>query len=242
VTRPGIQHVIVDIEGTTTPVSFVTTTLFPYARARLAHFVAQHGASAEVRSALDEARALLGKEAADDAEVVSELLSWIDEDRKATPLKTLQGLIWRDGYTTGQFVAPVYDDVPVNLRAWKERGLRLHVYSSGSVEAQRLLFGHTSAGSLLDLFERYFDTHIGPKVEAGSYQRIATEIRSEPERCLFLTDNPAEASAALDAGWQAIRIDRERQPSADMDLIGGSLVAPSFTAVEHWMRVLECGE
>ena len=234
-TRHGIEHVVVDIEGTTTPVSFVTTTLFPYARERLPRFVTQHTASSEVRSALDESRALLGNSEAPDDEVVAELVRWIDEDRKATPLKTLQGLIWRDGYLSGQFLAPVYEDVPVCLRGWKERGLRLHVYSSGSVEAQRLLFEHTNAGSLLELFERYFDTLIGAKVEASSYERIAAELGAEPARCLFLTDSPAELLAARTAGWQIVLIDREL-PSAELiTTTDGSLTAATFTEVDRWL-------
>jgi enolase-phosphatase E1 len=230
VTRHGIEHVVVDIEGTTTPVSFVTTTLFPYARERLPQFVTQHRASSKVRLALDESRALMGNPDAPDDEVVAELVRWIDEDRKATPLKTLQGLIWRDGYLSGQFLAPVYDDVPVCLRGWKERGLRLHVYSSGSVEAQQLLFSHTNAGSLIDIFDQYFDTRIGPKVEAASYQAIASRLSAHSSECLFLTDSLSEVAAAAEAGWTAIQIDRDRS-SMDGMVNDSHLVAPSFTAV-----------
>jgi enolase-phosphatase E1 len=228
------RHIVVDIEGTTTPVSFVAETLFPYARERLADFVTRHARDGAVRAALDETRSLMGNLEADDNTVVTELIRWIDQDRKATPLKTIQGLIWRDGYLSEYLLAPIYDDVPVCLRAWKERGVRLHVYSSGSVEAQRLLFQHTSAGSLVELFERFFDTRIGAKIEPASYRAIASELGADPPSCLFLTDSQSEVAAADEAGWTVIRIDRDRPASGDV-VNEGALVAPSFTAVNRWI-------
>lgn len=229
------SHIVVDIEGTTTPVAFVGETLFPFARERLADFVKRHGGAPDVRAALDETRALMGNTDATDDAIVAELIRWIDQDRKATPLKSLQGWIWRDGYLSGQLLAPVYDDVPVCLREWKECGARLHVYSSGSVEAQRLLFEHTNTGSLTDLFDRYFDTRIGPKVEVASYRTIASQLSADPLECLFLTDSPPEVAAAGEAGWRVIRIDRERPSTEVVVELQGGLVAPSFAAVSRWL-------
>src|SRR5215212_5883324 len=132
--RPTV--IVTDIEGTTTPISFVTEVLFPYARERLPAYVTAHASEPEVKKILDEVRDLNGTPRMTTDEFVATLISWIDEDRKATPLKTLQGLIWRDGYRAGGFTAPLYDDVAPALNAWRTEGIRLCVYSSGSVEAQ----------------------------------------------------------------------------------------------------------
>lgn len=227
--------IVIDIEGTTTPVTFVTDVLFPYARERMAAFITTHAEDPAVRTALEEARAMAGDPAADLAKL---LVHWIDEDRKITPLKTLQGLIWEDGYTSGAISAPVYDDVPDALRAWRERGLCLYVYSSGSVRAQQLLFGHTNVGDLTELFCGNFDTRIGTKTDALSYTAIAAEIGARPSSILFLTDSPAEVAAARGAGWQVIRIDRNLDPAAEMLEQGGELVAGSFASVDRRLRRL----
>lgn len=203
-----IQVVLTDIEGTTSSLSFVKDVLFPYARRHMAEFVHAHAEEAEVRRSLDDVVATAGRPMAD-ADAVAELLRWLDEDRKITPLKALQGLIWEEGYRRGDFVGHVYEDAARRLREWHERGLRLYVFSSGSVHAQKLLFGHTAYGDLTPLFSGYFDTNVGAKQEAESYRRIAGEIGAAPGSILFLSDIRGELDAALAAGMSTAWLVRE---------------------------------
>lgn len=162
-----------------------------------------------VRDALDGVRSLAGVPDLDEAGTITTLLSWIDEDRKATPLKDLQGLIWQEGYAAGDFRGELYADVAPALRQWHAAGRRLYVYSSGSVAAQRLLFGHSDRGDLTSLFSGYFDTRIGAKSETDSYRRIAAEIGEAPSAILFLSDSERELDAAAGAGLQVIRLARD---------------------------------
>jgi enolase-phosphatase E1 len=192
---PQIRAVLTDIEGTTSSISFVKDVLFPFARSRLEGFVTEHAADAVVAEALAEARALAERPD-------------LDEDRKAKPLKTLQGMIWEDGYRSGTLKGDVYPDVVEKLTEWKESGLSLYVYSSGSVLAQKLIFGFTHSGDLTPLFSGYFDTAIGSKLEAASYKAIAAEIGLQPSEILFLSDNTKELDAARDAGMKTIGLDR----------------------------------
>jgi len=194
-----IKAVVTDIEGTTSALSFVKEVLFPYARTRLADFVRTHATVADVRAQLDAARPL-AENATSDEDLIQALLRWSDEDRKLTPLKALQGMIWEDGYRRADFTGHVYDDAARRLRQWHERGLHLYVFSSGSVHAQRLLFGHSDHGDLTPLFSGYFDTTIGAKRESDSYRRISTEIGIAPGDILFLSDIREELDAARDAG------------------------------------------
>jgi enolase-phosphatase E1 len=203
-----VAAILTDIEGTTSSLSFVADTLFPYARQRLADYVAAH--SAKVAPLLDDVRA------AEPGDPVATLLRWMDEDRKATPLKTLQGMIWAEGYADGALTGHVYPDAAEALRDWHRRGLRLFVYSSGSVAAQKLIFGHSDQGDLTPLFSGWFDTHIGGKLDAGSYRRIAAEIGEPVERILFLSDNPGEIDAAREAGMQVVLVDRAVNSFADI--------------------------
>lgn len=227
-----IRAVITDIEGTTTPISFVHEVLFPYARQRLASFVAKHGDDAEVAAALAEARVLGGVPDASRDETVALLISWIDEDRKAGPLKFLQGLIWRQGYEEGVLNGPVYADAAAALRRWHDRGLRLFVYSSGSEEAQRLIFGYSDRGDLTPLFENYFDTRIGGKLDAPSYEAIARATDLMAGEMLFLSDHTGEIEAALKAGMRCVRIDRELSLGT-WRMESAAPVAGSFDAVEE---------
>ena len=194
------RAILTDIEGTTSSIAFVAETLFPYARERLPAFVAAH----------PEATAPILAEVAatEQGDPVATLTRWIDEDRKATPLKTLQGMIWEDGYREAAFTGHIYDDAALALRRWHEAGLALYVFSSGSVAAQKLLFGHSDAGDLTPLFSGYFDTVTGPKREAASYTAIAGAIGLDPADILFLSDTPQEIAAARAAGLQALLIDR----------------------------------
>jgi enolase-phosphatase E1 len=195
-----VKAILTDIEGTTSSIAFVAETLFPYARARLADYVAAHP--------VETAPILAEIAAAEPGDPIATLRRWIDEDRKATPLKLLQGMIWADGYATGAFSGHVYADAVAGLRRWHQAGVKLYVFSSGSVGAQKLLFGHSDAGDLTPLFSGYFDTSTGPKREAESYAKIAAAIGVEAEAVLFLSDTPQEVAAARAAGLAARLIDR----------------------------------
>jgi enolase-phosphatase E1 len=205
---PSIRAVLTDIEGTTSSISFVKDVLFPHAKSRLGSFIAENATDPTVAAALAEARDLAARPDLDQAGTIALLQGWIDEDRKAKPLKTLQGMIWEDGYRSGALKGDVYPDAIAGLTAWKEAGLALYVYSSGSVLAQKLIFGFTRSGDLTPLFSGYFDTAIGSKLEASSYTAIANEIGLAPEEILFLSDNTRELDAARAAGMKTIGLDR----------------------------------
>ena len=222
-----VQAIVTDIEGTTSSLSFVKEVLFPYAARELPGFVREHGQQPEVRQLLDEASQLAGG-SLEDTQLVATLLRWMDEDRKFGPLKGLQGLMWEAGYRQGDFQGHVYEDVPRRLREWKERGLRLYVYSSGSVHAQTLLFGHTRFGDLTPLFSGYFDTGVGGKKETASYEAIVRELGLSAERVLFLSDVRAELDAAAAAGLRTVCLLRGEGPEVDP---GPHPVARSFDDV-----------
>lgn len=196
----AIRAIVTDIEGTTSSISFVKDVLFPHARERLPAFVETHADDSDVQHWLHEAAKEAGLIEATRQEVIEMLLRWIDEDRKSTALKALQGMIWKDGYEAGQYRAHVYAEVAARLRAWRDDGLSLYVYSSGSVPAQKLFFQYSEAGDLTPLFAGYFDTEIGPKREKDSYVRIVEAIGERPEHVLFLSDIVEELDAAASAG------------------------------------------
>lgn len=199
----AVRAVLTDIEGTTSAIAFVKETLFPFAEAALGDFLASRGDDAEVAAILREVR-----EAAPGEEPIAALRRWMAEDAKVTPLKQLQGLIWEAGFRDGRLKGHLWPDVPMALRAWHAGGVRLAVYSSGSVAAQRLLFGHSVAGDLTPLFSGFFDTHVGGKREARSYARIAQEMGEAPADMLFLSDVAEELDAARDAGLQTCQLVR----------------------------------
>ncbi len=203
-----IRAILTDIEGTTSSLSFVKDVLFPYSRARMADFIRAHAAEPAVHTQLDEVGRAAGRPLSDD-EAVAQLLAWIDEDRKITPLKALQGMIWEAGYRHGDFLGHVYDDAVRQLRAWKDRGLKLYVFSSGSVLAQKLLFGHTAFGDLIPLFSGHFDTAIGSKRDAAAYTAIARQIGLPPAEILFLSDVREELDAARTVGMLTTQVLRE---------------------------------
>lgn len=203
----ALRAIVTDIEGTTSSISFVHDVLFPYSRRALPAFVAERRDDPQVRPWLEQVAAEIGVPV-DSPQVVEALIGWIDADRKHTALKALQGLIWAAGYAGGEFRAHVYPDVPPKLRAWKDAGLALYVYSSGSVPAQKLLFGHTEAGDLTPLLDGYFDMTVGGKREAGSYERILGEIGVEGVQVLFLSDIVEELDAARGAGLRTTLIER----------------------------------
>lgn len=228
----GIAAVVADIEGTTTAIAFVHRVLFPFADARLDAFLDRHAADPEVAAALAEAAA--DPDAGGD--VRAALHRWIVMDRKFGPLKTLQGLIWAEGYRAGALHSHLYDDVAPALAAWRAAGLHLAVYSSGSVAAQKLLFGHTAHGDLTPLFGAFFDTATGAKREAASYARIAAALGLPPGKILFLSDVEAELDAAAAAGLATCQLVRpedgtkasERHPvAADFGAVARRFALPA---------------
>ena len=209
-----IRAVVTDIEGTTTSLSFVKEVLFPYAREHMAEFIRSNAEDPRVVPYLNDVRLETGEDL--DLESISnQLLQWIAEDKKITPLKALQGMIWEAGYQAGDFTGHIYPDVKKQLEAWHQQGLKLYVYSSGSVHAQKLLFGHTDYGDLTPLFDGYFDTRVGGKLEAASYRRIADQLRLEPENILFLSDIERELDAARSAGMQTLWLVRDNDLAAN---------------------------
>lgn len=211
-----VRTVLLDIEGTTTPVEFVTRVLFPYARAHVAEFVRRSRESADVRADIDRLRAEHAAEtppqhpppwraeSVDDevASVVAYVLWLMDDDRKSTGLKSLQGKIWESGYRTGLLRGQVYPDVPPALARWRRQERDISIFSSGSVQAQKLLFSHSTAGDLTPSFRGFFDTTTGPKTVAESYRRIAAALERSPAALLFLSDVVAELDAAGESGMR----------------------------------------
>ncbi|TVS18686.1 MAG: acireductone synthase [Gammaproteobacteria bacterium] len=208
---PAVAAVLVDIEGTTSSITFVHDVLFPYARAELPGFVRAHRDAPEVRAELEATAAQTNLDPADTEAIIATLLGWIDADEKATPLKSLQGMIWETGYREGAFRAHLYPDSATALAAWHDAGLPLYVYSSGSIYAQQLFFGHSEAGDLRHLFSGFFDTTSGHKREAASYANIARSLELPPEQILFLSDVPEELDAARAAGLGTVWVIREEE-------------------------------
>ena len=229
----GAKAILTDIEGTTSSISFVKDTLFPFARRALPSFVKVHGHEPAVRKWLDLVATEMGG-MCQDAMIAEVMQGWIDEDRKHTALKALQGMIWADGYRNADFTAHLYPDAAQALQRWHADGLPLYVYSSGSVPAQRLFFGHSDAGDLTGLFSGWFDTEIGGKREADSYRRIAAEIGLPAAEILFLSDVVAELDAAREAGMDTVLIDRlEDYPEPrDADASNGHRRLESFAAID----------
>ncbi|MBI2779262.1 MAG: acireductone synthase [Gammaproteobacteria bacterium] len=203
-----IKAILTDIEGTTSSLSFVKDVLFPYARERMADFVRDHAHDAAVRKLLNDVKHIVERDLSDN-QVIEQLIRWIDEDKKITPLKALQGMIWEDGYRRGAFKGHVYEDAVRKLREWENQDIKLYVFSSGSVHAQKLLFAHTEYGDLTPLFSGYFDTTVGNKREAASYHAIAEAIDTDPSEILFLSDIKEELDAAHAAGMQTVWLVRE---------------------------------
>ena len=217
-----VTAMLVDIEGTTSSISFVHDVLFPYARSALPEFVRRHADAPDVRRELD-ATALEAGLPADDLEgLIATLLAWLDADRKATPLKALQGMVWEAGYRKGAFRAHVYPDAAEALRQWHATGWPLYVYSSGSIHAQQLFFSHSEAGDLEPLFRGFFDTTSGPKREVGSYYEIAGALNLAPEQLVFLSDVPEELDAAHSAGMETVWVIREEEGRYRLDDAAGS--------------------
>lgn len=219
-----VRAILLDIEGTTTPIDFVTKTLFPYANRKLEEFLRANAADKEVRALikdlhaqheLDEKNGLKPPSWRDDSEEErlrssAEYGRWlIGRDSKCTPLKALQGKIWQQGYASGELQGEVYADVPVAFERWKRLGKKICIYSSGSVLAQELLFGSVATGDLTPYISAFFDTQVGAKAETESYRRIAAAISCEPRHVLFLSDAVKEIETARSVGMQALLCERE---------------------------------
>ncbi|XP_073493118.1 enolase-phosphatase E1 [Phyllobates terribilis] len=215
---PSVTVILLDIEGTTTPITFVKDILFPYIQDNVEEYLQNHWHEEECQEDVQQLRLQAEKDSGlkgfvpipSNAEREAELLvikgvvdnvCWqMSQDRKTTALKQLQGHMWRSAYATGKVKGEVYDDVVPALKKWKEAGLKLYIFSSGSVEAQKLLFRYSIEGDLLELFHGHFDTTVGSKMESESYKRIADTIGCSTENILFLTDITMEADAAREAG------------------------------------------
>jgi enolase-phosphatase E1 len=209
--------ILLDIEGTIGDIRFVREVLFPYARARMNQTLFAHWHEPEIAHAVAEARELSGQPL-EGAVAASDLfLAWMDEDKKITPLKAVQGYIWREGYVQGELKAHLYPDAVEAFETWRGQGLKLYIYSSGSIEAQKLYLAHSVAGDVSAYFDGFFDTTTGPKQESASYAAIARHLDLTPGRIMFFSDMKPEIVAAQKAGFRAIRIDRALDPGARAD-------------------------
>lgn len=202
------RAIVTDIEGTTSSIAFVKEVLFPFAQGHLRAFLSAHSSEPEVMACLSEARTIAGDPSLTQGDLADLFLGWIASDKKVTPLKTLQGLIWADGYATGELQGHIYDDAADKLSEWHLRGHALYVFSSGSIAAQKLLFARSRRGDLTPLFSGYFDTTTGSKIEDKSYSIIAAAIGRAPGDIVFLSDHHAELDAAARAGLRTACLDR----------------------------------
>ncbi len=202
-----VRAILLDIEGTTTPIAFVHDVLFSYARDHVREFLLENPAAEDI-ALLREEHAVEESDAppvTDEIESIAAYVEWlISIDRKSTALKSLQGKIWRQGYQDGSLKSQVFADVAPAFERWRERGLRISIFSSGSVLAQQLLFAHTEVGDLTRFIDSYFDTKIGKKGEAESYRKIAEVMKLPPQEILFISDVVAELDAANKAGMKTI--------------------------------------
>ena len=213
-----MKAILLDIEGTTTPIDFVHKTLFPFAKAKIGEYVEAH--FDEIKTEIEQLQTEYRKDfteqvygrdfRADSAESVANYLKFlIDVDRKSTPLKSLQGKIWQAGYESGELQSVVFADVPRAFERWKKQGKKVAIFSSGSVLAQKLIFKYSNFGDLSAFISNYFDTNIGGKKEAESYEKIARELKLKPDEILFISDVAAELDAAEEAGFQTVLSIRE---------------------------------
>jgi enolase-phosphatase E1 len=209
--KSNVKFILTDIEGTTTSVQFVYDVLFPYFRENINH-LKDLTSNTEVQQAFKKtvelSNELEGKKLQSVEEIIATLLRWSIEDRKITPLKTVQGILWKEGYENGQIKGHVYQDVPEALKCWNDQGLKMGVFSSGSIAAQKLLFGFSEFGDLTPFFSAYFDTTTGGKREIETYRSIASQLSLKASEILFLSDIIEELEAAKEAGFEAIQLVR----------------------------------
>ena len=210
----NIQAILTDIEGTTSSIDFVHQVLFPYSAQALPEYIRKYYQEPEIATIITEVRQEIAQPNASLEQVIETLIDWIKEDKKITPLKTLQGFIWEYGFKNHEFQGHLYEDAYRNLQQWFNQGIKLYVFSSGSEKAQKLLFSHSKYGDLTYLFQGYFDTKIGSKKQANSYQVIAASIDTNPQNILFLSDVIAELDAAKEAGYNTMLLARKELPLA----------------------------
>lgn len=227
------RTVVLDLEGTTSAAGFILGDLYDYARPRLAPYLAEHAGEPLVVEVREQIIAEAGLAAtATDDELVAVMHGWMADDVKSTPLKTLQGQIWADGFARDEISSHFFDDVIPRLRAWHDAGVRFAVFSSGSVASQVPWFRHSPDGDLTPLILSYFDTvNAGPKKTASSYDLIAAALGSSAAELVFFTDHPDEVAAASEAGWQVIAFSRPGEPWFGADF-GSAPVVSSFAEVE----------
>ncbi|KTF13750.1 acireductone synthase [Pseudoalteromonas sp. H105] len=209
-----IKALLTDIEGTITRISFVKEVLFPYAAAQLPTFVTANQQHTIVVEQIDAVKTLIDQPNADIDTVINTLLEWIATDKKITPLKQLQGLIWQTGYENGDFTGHLYPDAYQFLQTQQQAGQQLYVYSSGSVKAQQLIFQYSDFGDIRPLFTDYFDTKMGAKQESVAYQNIISQLPFVANEVLFLSDVVAELDAAKNAGLKTLLLIRDGQASS----------------------------
>jgi len=206
------DYILMDIEGTTSSISFVKDVLFPYFLSNIDD-INKLSNIKEVKYAFGQVLRLVKQDENRDIttseEVILQLKKWCEQDLKITPLKTLQGILWQKGYQNGELLGHVYDDVPVMLENWNLLGKKMGVFSSGSIKAQKLLFSHSVKGNLSTYFSHYFDTQTGSKRESDTYSLISKELTLPSKRILFLSDVIEELAAADMAGMKTIQITRE---------------------------------
>ena len=206
-----VRYILMDIEGTLISVAFVREVLFPFAKHRLSPFLKERRHDPNVLQWAAACQDVIERETGTRPayeELPVMLTGWIDQDRKVAGLKALQGMIWEEGYRQGAFAPQLYDDVLPVLTQWRTRGIRLGIYSSGSEQAQRLLFAYTNVGDVTSLFEHFFDTTVGEKKTSSSYRKISDQIDLPPPDILFLSDAELELDAAASIGFRTSHIVR----------------------------------
>jgi enolase-phosphatase E1 len=227
----AITTILTDIEGTTSSISFVKNVLFPYAEKHIPDYVRNHQHDAAIITILKDIADETGIDANDIEAAIAQLLQWIRDDKKITPLKNLQGIVWEAGYRNGDYQAHIYVDATEKLKEWKNTGLNLYVYSSGSIYAQKLFFGFSEAGDLNYLFKDNFDTTIGGKKDRESYAKIAQTLGISAEQILFLSDIRGELDAAHDAGMKTCWLLRPEDTSAIPEADCPHQIASNFSTI-----------
>jgi enolase-phosphatase E1 len=204
-----IRAVLCDIEGTTTSLSFVHDVLFPLSSEKMHSFIDDNWTSPDFQPILDQLKTQIPDGDPSASAIAGLLQTWIDADKKEGTLKQIQGRIWKDAFESGKIRAHIYPDVPEKWTEWKGQGLKIYIFSSGSVEAQQLLFRYSEAGDLTRYIDGYFDTTTGPKKESASYIKIANMVKIDPTEILFLSDVLAELDAAREAGMKTVQLVRD---------------------------------
>lgn len=227
-----IKLFLFDIEGTTTDINFVHKVLFPYASSHLKEYVLHHQQEPDIKKAIEDVKQTVQQEENKQIslyDAIDTLLKWIKEDRKHGALKVIQGHIWDIGYSKNDYQGHVYADVKPFFRKILDKGSKIGIYSSGSVHAQKLIFGYSTEGDLTPLISHYFDTNVGHKREVASYQNIARELSLKPEEIHFFSDIPEELEAAEKAGMGVTHVLRPGTKSSKFESV------PDFAAFQNYL-------